>query len=283
MCKYTTIFTIVDDFCKSYQEWIQHKLLISGKQRNRTGKLSLSESLSIVIFYHFSPYKNFKTYYKYFVKSGSMFKETPCYERFIQIMPSLFLPLIIMMHYMSGKETGVYYVDSTHFAVCKNIRIFSHKTFAGLASRGHSSIGWFYGFKLHIIINDRSEIIAVKITKGNVDDRKAFEEMLAKRSLKGKCYADKGYISKRLFSKIYSTGLQIITGIKRNMNNYLIPLLDKILLRKRFIIETIFGQIKEQFNLYPSRHRSPINFFVSLLSSLLAFQIKPYKPKISYP
>ena len=157
-----------------------------------------------------------------------------------------------------------------------------HKTFDKLAERGHSSIDWFYGFKLHMIINDKSEIVAIKVTKGNVDDRKAFEEMAIKSGLKGKCYADKVYISKNLFRKLYSKGLTLITGIKRNMNNYLMPILDKIFLRKRFIIETIFGYIKEHFNLRPNKHRSPTNFFVSLLAALIAYQINPNKPNISY-
>ena len=281
MCKYITIFTIVDDFCKTYEDWIRYKLLTTGKQRNRGGKLSLSECVSIMIFYHFSPYKNFKTYYQYFVIKGNLFSNPPCYDRFIQIIPSLFLPLIVMMHYMSGKQTGVYFVDSTHFAVCKNIRIYRNRTFSGLAKRCHSSIDWFYGFKLHIIINDR--IVAIRITKGNVDDRKAFEEMVIKKGLKGKVYADKGYISKALFTKLYKTGLQLITGIKRNMKNYLLPILDKIMLKKRFIIETIFGYLKENFNLRPNKHRSPTNFFATLFAALIAFQIKPNKPKISYP
>lgn len=281
MCKYTTIFTIVDDFCKIYQDWISHKLLSSGKQRIREGKLSLSESLSIMIFYHFSPYKNFKAYYQHFIINNSLFKNPPCYERFIQIIPSLFLPLIIMMHHLSGKKTGTYYVDSTHFAVCKNIRINNHKTFAGLAGRGHSSIDWFYGFRMHMIINDKSEIIAVKITKGNKDDRKAFEEMALNKDLKGKCYGDKAYISKDMFIRLYRKGLTVITGIKKNMKNYLIPLLDKIFLRKRFIIETIFGYIKEHFNLRPNKHRSPANFFASLFAALIAYQLKPIKPLLS--
>ncbi len=123
MCKYTTIFTIVDDFCKTYEDWIKHKLISSGKHRMRSGKLSLSESVSIMIFYHFSPFKNFKAYYQHFVENGNLFKNPPCYERFIQIIPSLFMPIIIMMHYLSGRKTGFYYADSTHFAVCKNIRI----------------------------------------------------------------------------------------------------------------------------------------------------------------
>lgn len=283
MCKYTTIYTIVDDFCKTYEEWTSNKLLRDGKRRNRAGKLSLSEALSIMIFYHFSEFKHFKIYYQQFVLNGKWFKCAPCYDRFIQIIPSLFLPLVIMMHYLSGKKTGIYYVDSTHFAVCKNIRIANHKTFDGLAARGHSSIDWFYGFKLHMIINDKSEIVAIKITQGNIDDRKAFESMAIKGELKGKCYADKGYLSKDLFTKLYKKGLTLITGIKRNMKNYLLPILDKIFLKKRFIIETIFGYIKEHFNLRPNKHRSPINFFASLLASLIAFQIKPTKPKITYP
>ena len=283
MCKYTTIFTIVDDFCKAYEDWISHKLLSSGKQRNREGKLSLSEAVSIMIFYHFSQFKHFKIYYQYFVQNGTLFKNPPCYGRFIQIILSLFLPIVIMVYYLSGKHTGIYYADSTHFAVCKNIRIARNRTFAGLAQRGRSSIDWFYGFKLHMIINDKSEIIAIKITKGNTDDRKAFEEMVIKKDLKGKCYADKGYISKDLFTRLYHKGLILITGIKSNMKNYLMPILDKIFLRKRFIIETIFGYIKEHFNLRPNKYRSPTNFFASLFSALIAFQIKPNKPSISYP
>lgn len=188
-----------------------------------------------------------------------------------------------MLHYLSGNKTGLYYVDSTYLSVCKNIRISSHKTFSGLAERGHSSIDWFYGFKLHMIINANGEIIAIKITQGNIDDRKAFEAMVLAKNLRGKCYADKGYISKSLFERLYRRGLTLITAIKKYMKNYLLPVLDKIMLKKRFIIETIFGYIKEQFNIRPDKHRSPTNFFVSLFAALIAYQIKPTKPTISYP
>ena len=181
-----------------------HKLISSNKQRTRSGKLALNESLSIMIFYHFSPYKNFKTYYQHFVINGNLFKNPPCYDRFIQIIPSLFLPFVIMMDYLSGDETGTYYVDSTHFAVCQNIRINRHRTFEGLAARGHSSIDWFYGFKLHMVMNEKSEIVAIKITKGNVDDRKIFEEIVIVKGLQGKCYADKWYISKVSFIEFIS-------------------------------------------------------------------------------
>ena len=283
MEKYIKIFVLVDDFCKIFQEALKKQLIEKGKRRDRGGKLSLSEQISIMIFYHLSPYKNLKTYYEHFIEKGDLFMQVPCYDRFIQIMPKIFLAMAIMLHYLSGKKTGVYIADSTHISVCKNVRISRHKTFEGLAKRGKTTMGWFYGFKLHMIINDRGEIIAVRITPGNTDDRAALEEMLNKTTLKGKCFADKGYISKGLFAKFYKKGLQIITGIKRNMKNYLMPILDKLFLRKRYVIESIFGILKENFNLHPAKHRSPTNFFVSLLAALLAYQIKPTKPTISYP
>ena len=98
--------------------------------------------------------------------------------------------------------------------------------------------------------------------------------MALKGNLQGKCYTDKGYISKEMFNKLYKRGLLLITGIKRNMKNDLLPILNKILLRKRFIIETIFGYIKENFNVRLSKHRSPTNLFAFLFATLIAFQIK---------
>lgn len=285
MCKYTSVFCIVDDFCKIYEEWERHRLIGGAKKRERRGKLSLSEQLSIAIFYHMSPFKDFKRFYRYGVEGEHRrkFKELPCYARFIQLTPRLFLPLCLMLHYLSGRRTGVYIADSTHLSVCKNMRISRHKTFNGLAERGRTTVGWFFGFKLHLIINDKAEIIAIKITPGNTDDRAFIDQMT--QELEGKLFADKGYISSSLFKKLYSRGLRLITGIKKNMKNYLIPWLDKLMLRKRFIIETVFQQLKESANFHLNKHRSPINAFVSLLSALAAYQINPNKPKLSpiYP
>lgn len=173
--------------------------------------------LSIVIFYHFSGYKYFKFYYENEIcgRLGHLFPNRPTYDRFIALMPRLFMPLTRMFHILSGKKTGEYYVDTTHFAVCKNKRIHRHKTFAGLASKGKSTFGYFFGFKLHLVCNPLEEIVAVKITAGNVDDRKAFEDIAQKHSLAGKCYADKGYVGKSLFKNLWQKGLQLITGIKK--------------------------------------------------------------------
>ncbi len=282
MCRYTTIFTIVDDFCKVYED-TQRYYLKDSKKRNRKTSLCLSEMMSIVIFYQFIGYKYFKLYYEDQIcgRLKHLFPNAPCYARFIQLMPRLFVPMVLMLHLMQGKKTGEYYVDSTHFSVCKNKRISRHKTFKDLAERGKSTMGWFFGFKLHLVCNFEGEIVAVKITPGNVDDRKAFEQMVESHGLKGKTYADKGYIGKGLFKRLWKNGLQLITGIKKNMKNYLMPWLDKIFLRKRVMIETIFSVLKEEFNIRPNKHRSPTNFFVSIVSALIAYQIKPNKPKIN--
>lgn len=282
MCRYTTIFTIVDDFCKLYEEIQHYHCLADSKRRCRKTMLCLSEMMSIVIFYHFSGYRYFKLYYEYEIcgRLKHLFPNCPCYDRFIQLMPRLFVPMAMMLHLMQGKKTGEYYVDSTHFAVCKNKRIYRHKTFEGVAKRGKSTMGWFFGFKLHLVCNFEGQIVAVKITPGNEDDRKAFEALVNTHGLKGKAYADKGYIGTSLFKRLWNNGMHLITGIRKNMKNYLMPWLDKILLRKRALVETIFGTLKEEFNIRPNKHRSPVNFFVSILVALIAYQIKPNKPKI---
>ena len=140
-----------------------------------------------------------------------------------------------------------------------------------------TTTGWFYGFKLHVVINHKGEIMAIKITPGNTDDRAVLDDMT--RELEGKVLADKGYISKELFAKLWRRGLHLITGIRRNMKNYLMPLLDKLLLRKRFIIETLFDRMKSQMGLEHTRHRSPINAFVHILSCLAAYTLG--KTKVS--
>ena len=167
-------------------------------------------------------------------------------------MPRLPVPFCILMQCFRGEETGVCFVDSTKLAVCHNARINRNKVFKGLAKRGRSTMGWFFGFKLHLVINDKGQVMAVKITPGNTDDRKPLETMIAE--LKGKVFGDKGYISKPLFQRLWQQGLHLITGIRRNMKNFLLPILDKIMLRKRFIIETLFDKLKSSMGLEHTRH-----------------------------
>lgn len=276
----TALFCCLDDFCKVYREWERNHLIPTDRQRCRDGKLSLSEMLFIMVLFHLDPFKNFKVFYQYGVchRHRRCFKEIPCYDRFIQLMPRLFMPLTLLLHSLSGEETGIYFADSTSLKVCHNKRIHRHRTFDKLAARGKTSMGWFYGFKLHVIINHNGEIVALKITAGNTDDRAVLDDLT--KNLKGKLCADKGYIGKDLFQSLWQRGLHLITGIRKNMKNYLMPWIDKWLLRKRFIVETVFNTLKSHMGLEHSRHRSPINAMIHILSCLTAYAFKTSKPAI---
>ena len=276
----TALFVCLDDFCKIYQEAVKAKALPKPKGRMREGYLCLSEMLLIEILYHFSYYKNFKYFYTHdiMVRYRDRFRALPSYERFVFLKKQLFMPLTILLHACCGEKTGIYFADATSLKVCRNKRIDNHKVFDGLAARGKTTMGWFFGLKLHLVVNHKGQIMAVKITPGNVDDRAALIEMV--RNLKGKCFADKGYIGKDIFQKLWKNGLHLITGIRSNMKNHLMPFIDKMLLRKRFLIETIFGVLKTDFNLEHSRHRSPTNALVNILACLVAYTYTSNKPKI---
>ncbi|MFL6463692.1 MAG: IS982 family transposase [Bryobacteraceae bacterium] len=276
----TALYCCLDDFCKVFEEWEGHRLIPSEKKRHREGKLSLSEMLFIMVLFHLSAFRHFKAFYRYGIghQYRDCFHEIPHYDRFVALMPRLFAPLMVLLHCLSGEQTGIYFADSTKLAVCHNRRIHRHKTFEGLAARGKTSMGWFYGLKLHFVINHKGEIMALKITPGNTADSAVLADIT--RRLSGKLYADKGYIGKELFKKLWQRGLHLITGIRRNMKNYLLPMADKIMLRKRFVIETVLDTLKSEMGLEHSRHRSPLNAMVHILSCLTAYTFRPGKPSI---
>ena len=147
-----------------------------------------------------------------------------------------------------------------------------------MATRGKSSMGWFYGFKLHLIVNDQGELLAVQLTPGNIDDRKPVPQMTKK--LWGKLVGDRGYLSQALFEQLFARGLQLITPIRKNMKNRLVVLEDKLLTRKRFVIETIVDQLKNISRIEHTRHRSSTNFIVNLIAGLIAYTWQPKKPSL---
>ena len=277
----TALYCCLDDFCRLFEEWEGHRLIPSETTRQRPGKLSRAEMLFIMVLFHLSAFKHFKAFYRYGVgqQYRDCFGAIPHYDRFISLMPRLFAPLMVLLHSLSGEPTGVYFADSTKLAVCPNRRIHRHKVFEGLAARGKTSMGWFYGLKLHFVINHKGQIVALKITRGNRADSTVLDEMT--KHLAGKLYADKGYIGQELFKTLWRRGLHLITGIRRNMKNYLMPLADKVMLRKRFAIETVLDTLKSEMGLEHSRHRSVVNAMVHVLSCLVAYAFRPGKPSIS--
>ena len=139
-------------------------------------------------------------------------------------------------------------------------------------------MGWFYGFKLHLVINEQGELLAVQLTPGNVDDRAPVSKLT--KGILGKLFGDKGYISSKLFAELWNRGLQLVTHICRNMHNKLMPLMDKILLRKRSLIETVNDQLKNIAQIEHTRHRSVTNFLVNLVSGLISYTFQPKKPSL---
>jgi len=278
----TALFFCIDEFCRAYEEWEKHRLIDTGRKRYRSCEMSLSEMLTIMVMFHVSPCKVFKYFYTVHVTHihRQDFPTLISYNRFVQLMPRLFVPLSVLLNSLFGKETGLYIADPTALPVCHNKRINRNRIFKGLAARGKTTMGWFYGLKLHMVVNHKGSIMAVKITPGNVDERSILDELT--RNLKGNLFADKGFISQKLFKKLFQRGLKLITGIRKNMKNYLMPLIEKLLLRKRFLIETIFDILKIHMNLSHTRHRSPTNACVNILSCLVAYQLRHNKPAFKF-
>ena len=177
-----------------------------------------------------------------------------------------------------GQCSGISFIDSTKLAVCHNRRIWRHKVFADLAARGKSSVDWFYGFKLHLVVNDCGELLSVSITAGNVDDRAVVPDLV--KDLFGKLFGDKGYVSQPLFEQLFTDGVQLITKLKKGMKERLMSQFDKLLLRKRGISETVNDQLKNISQIEHTRHRSVYNFFVNLIAGLVAYTFREKKPSL---
>lgn len=276
------LFFDCDEFCRVFEPPVRALRLNDGKRhRHRESTLNTSEVMTIVILFQSSGFRNLKTYYTQYVcvHRRREFPDLVSYQRFVELQSEIALPLTAFLHTRFGRCTGISFVDATSIAICHNRRIESNKVFRGLAKRGKTSVGWFYGFKVHLVINDCGELLGVMITAGNVDDRKPVPAMTKK--LFGKLFGDRGYISQKLFEELYERGLQLITKLKKNMKNKLMPMIDKLLLRKRALIETVNDQLKNIRQIEHTRHRSKINFLVNLLAALIAYTYQEKKPSLN--
>jgi hypothetical protein len=277
------IFCDTDDFCKAYEEYCRNKLLMDKEEVVPRTRMSLSEIMTILIMYHLSGYKNFKWYYTkhVMVHQRKDYPDIVSYNRFVEIMKFALVPLILYtIKARFGKCLGISFVDSTPLKVCDNHRIHNHRVFSEYAKTGKSSMGWFYGFKLHLIINDKGEILSFCLTSGNVDDRnEAVMDSLTKEIF-GKLFADRGYISQKLFEKLLKKDITLVTRAKKNMKNKLMDLQDRLMLRKRAVIESVNDFLKNICDIEHSRHRSVTNFLVNLVSALAAYSFLPKKPSV---
>lgn len=281
--KLLEIFIWVDDFAKA----LDHICLPAQiGQRRRTPGLASSEMSTILIFYHHSGYKCFEYYYTRCVLTDlkGHFPQAPSYTRFVQLIPRN-LQLLYWMAKVQGlmaQATGLYFVDSKKLPVCDNRRIHSHKVFKDIAQRGKTSTGWFYGLKIHLVINNLGEIMSFSLTAANVmDNAKGVLDQLFKY-IRGKCFGDKGYISK-YFDQYYQNGLQLITRIRKNMKNKPMDWCDKMMLLKRGVIESVNDILMTVFDIDHTRHRSPINAATHIMGAIAAYNFYDNKPSVFNP
>jgi|SRR6478736_1009052 len=274
------IFCEIDDFCNTFENYTQHYMLkeaMKGK-RGPTCGLAISEVMTILIMFQSSHMRDFKNFYTgllslYYKK---YFPKLPSYERFVYLMQRAIFPLSIFTQLKAGQRTGIYYIDSSCLPVCHIKRSSRHKTFDAVAEYGHTSVGWFFGLKLHIVTNNLGELMAFKITRGNRHDSKAAVPLLSK--FKGLAFGDKGYLGKKIFEELMSGGLKLITRTRKNMKaKPLISRYEKQLLNHRGIIETVIGHLKYYYQVWHTRHRSIMNALTHLVAALAAYTINPLK------
>ena len=277
----TRIFCQADDFCKEFNSYTSCLCLPSAlpPRFHRGPKCSLSESeiMTLLILFQSSGWRNFKHFYLHFL--GVYFKDAfphlPSYHRFIEIMNRVLIPLSLFAQLYGGKATGLYYIDSTCLPVCHLKRSKRHKSFESLASYGRTSVGWFFGLKLHLVINQRGELMAFKLTRAHQNDAKAGESLL--ESLKGLAFGDKGYISQALFERLLEKGLKLITRVRKNMKPAHYSGLEKQLLNRRGIIETVIHHLKHHYQIWHTRHRSVVNAMTHLVAGMAAYAMEPLK------
>ena len=241
-----------------------------------------SPTLIILIAFQRHGYRTFKGYYQRHVQEywASAFPGLVSYQRFVDWIPSALIPLCVYLKSCFGSCTGISFMDATSLRVCHNRRISQHRVLRNLAAHSKTSVGWFFGFKLHLVINHQGELLDCTVTPGNTDDRKPAAQLL--RGCFGKVFADKGYVSKALAQQLWeSQRIQFFAKPRRNMKNSLMLEGDKLLARKRTLIETVIGQLKTLCQIEHSRHRSPVNCFVHLMAGLVAYCHQPRKPSLA--
>ena len=275
--KVTEIFCIADDFCKEFEAEMAKNALPStshAPKRKRKCMMSDAEVITILICFHFNSFRNFKHYYLGYVCRHwkHLFPNPFSYNRFVEIMPRCFVAMSMFLKlFCFGECSGISFIDSTCIPVIHNKREVFHESVQGHCGKRKKYHGMVIGFKLHLLCNEKGEIINFVLTKANVDDRneKVIDSLTDK--VFGKLYADKGYISQTLFGKLFNDGIHILTGLRSNMKQQLIPLYDKLMLRKRSIIESLNDMLKNVAQLVHTRHRSVHNFLINLLSAIGAY------------
>jgi len=276
------IFIECDDLCIHIDTYLSSQKS-AVVQRTRVPQMRPSEIMTILIYYHHSGYKCFQYYYERLVEGfmDSYFPNLVSYNRFVELITPVLPHLYLLTQYRSlqAQRSDLYIMDSKKLPVCHNLRIPSNKVFEGIAARGKSSTGWFYGLKIHLIINHLGEIVNFELTPGNIadNDKRVLDKLLY--NLKGICLADKGYLTK-FFEHYYQKGIKIITKVRNNMKNKLMPLHERVLLKKRNVIESVNDILMTVCNIEHTRHRNPYNAMANIFAAIAAYSFLDNKPSL---
>ena len=277
------LFCDIDDFCQVFERRWHATLVGKGLRHcNRQRSMSLSEIMTILVSFHQQSYRNFKHFYQKHVCQCwcQAFPGLPSYQRFMDWLPSTLMALCVYLKHHFGQCSSISFIDATSLKVCHNRRINQHRVFDQIAARGRTSVDWFYGFKLHLVVSETGELLNFTLTPGNTDDRKPVLDLL--EGMFGKFFADHGSMGKKLALKLFKQwGIEFFAKPRRNMKNALMKLTDKLLARKRSIVEIIIDQLKNISLIEHSRHRSPVNFMVNLVCGLIAYCHQPKKPTLN--
>ncbi len=285
--KLIELFIDIDDLLKGFTAYQQSRQVGKSRQPTRTPALSESEVCTILAAYHLSGYKCFEYYYRQIIQERylSYFPKAPSYERFLTLMSRCYkLMWLWSLHCcLKAKRTGLYIIDSKRLEVCHLKREHSHRVFANSARKGKTSTGWFYGYKLHLVINDRGEIINWTLTPGNVADNNTALLQKLLTGLSGICLGDKGYYTS-LFEWFYQQKLHLVVKPKRNMKKDVPCLIDhQHYLKKRALIESVNDLLISVCDLEHTRHRKLENAFAHIAATIVAYQFLEHKPAIFIP
>ncbi len=154
------LFCDADDFCRLFlPDWHRQQLQHGERKRRRGSRLVRSELMTLLIHFHQSHYRDVKAFYLLHVcrHLAGAFPQQLSYHRLVAVIPPALVPLCVYLHTRKGQATGIAFIDATSLVVCHNRRIHRHPVFTKSARRGKTSVGWFYGLKLHLVVHDGGE------------------------------------------------------------------------------------------------------------------------------
>jgi len=280
-----TILSASIEFCHKFEKDYYTFLKTAGfKQRNRKSRLELAEILTIQIYFHFSGYSNFKTYYKYYaLKEFQDCFFLVKYSQFNKLSNETPFLLDLFLKSRLDNTSQYYFIDATCLPLCNKKRVHSHKVFFKEASLGYSTIhGMFFGFKLHLIVNHDGEIANYALSTAKHHDVKYLVPLA--KDLNGKLCGDKGYISDVAQKKLAQQQLKLITHNRKNMlTQNIFYGVEKKMLRHRGIIESVFNKLKNVLRMGTHKSRSVTGFMAHCFSALLAYTFDKRKPSVRLP